>query len=359
MNTSPLRTSRLDQFANASALQADWSKLATHARMPMQDYAFAEGIASAMLGKDTINIVCTRQNGELAAVLPLCREKSFFSRWRMVGAQEVFEPMDVLHSSREALHSLCEHLAKEKRPITLDRIPADSRLIEPLKAALSGRGLMLVRPAIATPTLPLDATWVTPEDRFNAGRRSDFRRALRRAEQFGEVTFEMHAPNADEFDALFDEAIAVEVCSWKKESGSAIAVDREKEAFFRTFFRRAAAKGEVRIAFMRIDGKAVGMQMAMVAQACFWLFKIGHDEAFGKCSPGTLLMLHSLRHAAEQGLRAFELLGNTENWISLLWTREQHACLQIRIYPYGLRGALALMRDIARWLKARLAQGWQ
>ena len=151
---------------------------------------------------------------------------------------------------------------------------------------------------------------------------------------------------------MFDEAIAVELASWKKGAGSAIAVDRAKEDFFRAYFKLLAAQGVMRVAFMRIDGQAVAMHLAVEMMERYWLFKIGFDEAFNKCSPGTLLMLHALGWSAERDLRAFELLGNVEPWIVAFWTKEQRDCVRLRTYPYNLRGAVAFLQDGVGWLVA-------
>ena len=235
-------------------------------------------------------------------------------------------------------------------------MPADSPLLAALGRALKGRGRLSVRPTVPTPTIPLDASWTTPEQHFNSGRRSDFRRAARRAADLGTVTCEVLSPLPAQFDALFDEAIGVEVASWKKDAGTAIAVDPRKEAFFRAYFRAACAEGTMRIAFLRIDGRAVAMQMGVETLGCYWLYKIGYDEAYAKSSPGTLLMLHTLAWAAERGLASYELLGDVEPWIVTFWTREQHACVRLRTYPYNLRGAWAFAADGFTWLHQRLAR---
>jgi len=219
---------------------------------------------------------------------------------------------------------------------------------------MKGRGWLSVRPAVPTPTITLDDNWISPEAQFNSGRRSDFRRAARRAGELGTVTYEVLSPDGDEFDALFDEAIGVEVRSWKKDAGTAIAVDRAKESFFRDFFRATSRQGTFRVAFLRIDGQAVAMQMGLECLGRYWLFKIGYDEDFGKCSPGTLLMLHTLGWAAGRRLRSYELLGDVEPWIAALWTREHRECLRVRTYPFGVRGAVGLVADFATWARARL-----
>jgi hypothetical protein len=287
------------------------------------------------------------------ALLPLCRAPGRFARWRMPGAHEVFEPLDSLCRDAEAAHRLARLLVADGRPIELARVPACSLLIPALQVAMRGRGGISVRPATPMPAIRLGAEWRAPESRFSSRRRSDFRRAERRAAEFGEVRYEMLAPTAAEFDALFDAAIAVEANSWKREAGTAIACDPAKEAFFRRYLGTACARGEGRVAFLRIDGRVVAMQLAVEWAGRHWLFKIGYDEAYARCSPGTLLMLHALRDAAERGLTGFELMGDAEAWIADLWTRDVHACVRVRTYPYSVTGAAAWGADALAWARSR------
>jgi CelD/BcsL family acetyltransferase involved in cellulose biosynthesis len=177
-----------------------------------------------------------------------------------------------------------------------------------------------------------------------------FRRAA--ARQFGPLFAEIIAPDAAEFDALFDEAIAVELASWKREAGTAIASCPEK-GFLPPVSAQCRRAGTLRIAFLRVDRRAIAMQLAIESGGAWWLFKIGFDESFARCSPGSLLM-HTIGHAARSGLARYELLGEVEPWIAQLWTREEHPTLRVRTYPFGLRGAAALVQDGAFWLGERL-----
>lgn len=335
--------------ANGEELALAWQRLESSATLPTQGHAFAAALARTLL--DGADIEVFRESG---ALLPLCRDAGWFSRWRMMGAREVFEPGDALCEDGQAAERLAQRLARQGRALSLDRVPADSPFLPSLHAAMRSRAYLSVRPAIPSPTIALDERWKVPEDCFNSGRRSDFRRAARRASELGTVTYEVLAPSVGEFDALFDEAIGVEVASWKKDAGTAIAVDSAKQAFFRTFFRAACADGTFRIAFLRINGRSVAMQMALESLERYWLFKIGYDEEFGKCSPGTLLMLHTIGWAAGRDLAAYELLGDVEPWIAAFWTQDQHDCLRLRTYPYNLRGAVAFGVDALVWLRARL-----
>ncbi|MET1111568.1 MAG: GNAT family N-acetyltransferase [Allosphingosinicella sp.] len=344
------------RFCEEEALVRSWRRLEAAAKLPMQCHSFASALAGTLLADRHIEVFHVRKGDDVSALLALCREPGRFARWTTVAAQQVCEPDDALCRNPKAARLLADAIVGDSRAVELDRVPVGSEMIPALRAALRGKGWMSVRPATPTPTIALDAGWKDPSSRFNSGRRSDFRRAARRASEFGRVSFEVLSPGADEFDALFDEAIGVEARSWKREAGTAIAVDRTKESCFRHYFRSACEEGHFRIAFMRIDGRAVAMQMAMENLGRYWLFKIGFDEQYERCSPGTLLMLHTIGWAAGRELEAYELLGNLEPWIAQFWTREQHECVWVRAYPFNARGAVAFAADAFASLRRRLAR---
>ncbi|WP_242446152.1 GNAT family N-acetyltransferase [Sphingopyxis lindanitolerans] len=338
---------------DADWLAAEWERLEAGGRWPTQTHAFATALDPLLVGQQR-RLFCVLRDSAIAALLPLCREPGWRARWRMAGSCELFEPGDLLCEEADDAAALTLALRTLDRPLSLDRIPVESPLLAVLRAAMAGHGWLSIRPGTPCPMIRLDAGWRDPESRFNAGRRSDFRRAARRAAALGQVRYETLAPSLAEFDALFDEAVGVEARSWKREAGSAIAVDRLRETFFRRFFRAAAARGNFRLSFLRIDGEAVAMQLALIWSGRYWLFKIGHDDRFGKCSPGTLLMLHALRWAAEQGLQSFELLGETETWITRFWTQDHHACVRVRTYPCTVAGMVAFVSDGCVWAVQRL-----
>ena len=346
--------SRFVGFSADEALVDAWTRLEHVAQLPTQFHAFAASLSETLLADTPLTLLVASTASGAGALLPLCRGKGYFARWRAIGPQELSEPVDALCADDDGAKLLAEALSRQSRPLLLDRIPATSGLVPALRRAMKRRGWLSIRPAVPMPTITLDERWKSPEAQFNSGRRSDFRRAARRAGELGAVTYEVLAPDPDRFDALFDEAIGVEVRSWKKEAGTAIAVDRAKEGFFRDYFRSASEQGIFRVAFLRIDGQPVAMQMGLECLNRYWLFKIGYDEQFGKCSPGTLLMLHTLGWAAGRELRSYELLGDVEPWIAALWTREQRECLRVRTYPLGIRGAAGFAADAAAWVLARL-----
>jgi CelD/BcsL family acetyltransferase involved in cellulose biosynthesis len=350
----PNKAINIAPFETINPCARGWERLEGSGHLPTQSYMFVSALACSMLEGDPLDIFMVGAPDNIAALLPLCRSQSRFPRLRSIGSREIFEPNDALYVSPEAAEQLARAIAAQPHPIVLERVPATSLLLPAIQSAMKNRGLVSLRPALSCPTISLNTSWQNPEEKYNAGRRSDFRRAQRRADAMGNVRLEILSPSPQDFDILFDEALAVEARSWKSLAGSAMAVDQEKQQFFRQYFRAACTKGIFRLAIMRIDERMVAMQMALISGDRYWLFKIGYDEAFGKCSPGNLLMLHTLRYAANAHLISYELLGNIEPWITDFWTSEAHEMVTLRTYPFNLSGLAALANDGEAWVRHRM-----
>ncbi|HEX5358132.1 MAG TPA: GNAT family N-acetyltransferase [Aquabacterium sp.] len=278
--------------------------------------------------------------------------------WRLTlpGAFETREPMDLSWDSAPELADMAQALARQSRAVCLPRVPADSPSVTALRQAFAGRGMTLIRPAIGSPYIDLDASWADPRQKFNAGRRSDFRRAERHAEKLGGLRFEIHSQTtAAQLDHLLDEAYAVEARSWKGQAGTALALDPQLGPFHRAHAHAAMQAGLLRLAFMRVGGQAVGMQIALEWDHSIWLLKIGYDAAFSPCSPGNLLMMHTIADAAQRGLKAYEFLGSPAPWTAF-WTTSLRDYVNIRFFPWRLRGQLALAQDMSQAMHARLAR---
>lgn len=333
-----------------------WAAIGETASLPTQHPDFGQAAAQLLLPSTPL-ILCEAIGAEgLVGIAPLVRDRGRLARWRLLGDREVHEPGAPLVRDARAADQLAREICSLTRPVEFARLPADSPIVAALTKAAKGRGALILREADPCPFLAIDAGWSEPESQFSSRRRSDFRRAQRKAEVLGEVRYAMHCPTPAQFDSLFDEAIAVEARSWKRAAGTAILCDAAKEQFFRSYLRACAERGEARIAAMRIDGAMVAMQLALAWRGRYWLYKIGFDESFAKCSPGTLLMLHALGEAAREGFTGFEMMGEADSWITDFWTSEAHPCLRLRFYPRSLAGMAGLAADGLGWVKARLAE---
>ncbi|MFV1958265.1 MAG: GNAT family N-acetyltransferase, partial [Planctomycetota bacterium] len=331
--------------------------LAPAVRLPTQTWAWMTTAAELLAPAGSLHVVLDEgDEGRVAGVAPLSRDADEGRRLALLGVAALSEPTDLLAASPEALERLARRLARTSLPLQLERVPADSPAVEALRAAYRGRGLVVCREQVGTPTIRLGPKWEEPEHVLGARRRSDLRRARRRAESMGEVAFRFHAPGAGEVDAVLEQVYAIEARSWRAARGGSLAQDPLRGPFFRRLAERASEEGTFRAWILEIGGKPAAMQYAVEVAGGFWLLKIGYDEAFARCSPGMLLMVESIRRAAGAGLASYEFLGVIEDW-TRLWTTEVRPCVTVRTYPLGLRGAAALARDGAGALGRRIRRG--
>jgi CelD/BcsL family acetyltransferase involved in cellulose biosynthesis len=265
------------------------------------------------------------------------------ARYELPGVRHLHEPTDLVYSSEAALTELVGRLRASHRALRLERLPAASATARVVERLYSRRGIVRTRPVSGTPTLRLDEGWADPLSQMKSGRRSDFRRAARRAATLGEVSTEIHEPAPAELGPLLDAAIEVEAASWKHGAGTALVRDPERRAFFERYAALAAEKGILRIAFLRIGERLAAMQIAVEADRRLWLIKVGYDEEFAKVSPGGLLTLATVGYAAAAGLESYEFLGNPEPWTER-WTQELRECVELAAYPPGAFAAQARVR---------------
>lgn len=339
----------LDELANV------WDLLPGKAASPIQRYAWVRTCAEACMAGQELCVVVVGDRERPRAVAPLVRRGSRPVRLGLLGVAQLGEPMDLLYTDSTALDFLARTLAGMGHPLCLERIPADSPAVGALRSAYRGRGVVICRPNGGCPWIPLDASWQQPEQHFSSRRRADIRRMQRRAEGLGTVSSEILSPAPKDLEAVLDEAFKVEAACWKGQQGTALAKDPIRGAFYRGYAAASCQAGILRICFLRIGGRPVAMEFAVECGDAFWLLKIGYDEEFTRCSPGTLLMLKTVQYAASRGLRSYEFLGNVDSWTQV-WTQHVRSCVAVRVYPANLKGVAACISDGLRVAARRLCQ---
>jgi CelD/BcsL family acetyltransferase involved in cellulose biosynthesis len=293
----------------------------------------------------SLETVLVRDGSGLRAVAPFLRSRiRGVTRRVMPGVETFYEPMAFLAADRAALHTLSRNLIHSGVPTLCGRLPETSACLEALKTESRRRGLLRIRPEAAAPYIPLDDSWVSPEQHLSSRRRSDLRRARRRMEDLGRVDVEIVTPSLRELPALLEDAFRIESLSWKGDDRTALACDPLRGKIIRRYVAAAAEQGTLRLCFLKLNDRAVAMQIAVVQSRRFWLLKIGYDAEYARCSPGMLLTSETIAYAARERLAAYEFLGKVESWTEL-WTNSAHACVSVAVYPFGLRGGLALAAD--------------
>ncbi len=353
---SPFTIRVVDDVEGMSALEDAWNALAPPDCKPMRQYAWMRSIAESFCEPGELRVYVCERDGRVEAIAPLVQRQSP-PRLEVLGLKETGEPPDVPFGTPQGMEHLAHALANMGIPFLHERLPAHSPAFGALRGAFAGRGWVRVVPTDPTPAIDLDATWVDADTHFNSGRRSDLRRMRRRAEKGGPVSFEVIVPESTEqLERLLDEAWTVEAAGWKGERGSALSADARLGGFYRAYARRAWQHGILRLAFMRIGARAVAMQLVVECDRRWWLLKIGYDERHASCAPGTLLLVHTIEHAARRGLAAYEFLGNPDRW-SMQWARTLRHSVAIKAYPFSLAALPALRTDAMRALKMRFSRG--
>jgi CelD/BcsL family acetyltransferase involved in cellulose biosynthesis len=328
-------------------LERHWDALVARSGSPIQQFAWMRACAETLAAPRRLRVMVIGAVPRVQAVAPLIERADRFGRLDLLGAEELGEPTDIATAGDGALARLAAGLVRSGRPLFLRRVLAESPVLSAIERAYGSRGLVIRRPSPGSPWIPLEAGLDEPEELLNPGRRSDLRRARRMAEQMGAVQCEILSPTPSNLEPLLEEAFRVEAASWKGRERTALACDTLRRMFFRRYATAAAREGILRLCFLRIGQKNAAMQLAVECGERFWLLKIGYDEEFRRCSPGTLLMVETIRYAVTRGLRAYELLGCPESWTAI-WTRRAHPCASLRAYPTNARGLCALTVDFAQ-----------
>jgi CelD/BcsL family acetyltransferase involved in cellulose biosynthesis len=169
----------------------------------------------------------------------------------------------------------------------------------------------------------------------------------------------------ESLDDLLGEGFAVEASSWKGAGGTAITSQDSTRSFYRGVAQWAASLGWLRLAFLRLDGRAIAFQFDLEVDGTYYSLKIGFDPAYERFSPGKLLAYAMVSRAVASGLGRYELLGTDEAW-KYRWTETTHERVALRAFaptPAGLAAWSnhAYMRPLARRipLARRLADAFR
>jgi CelD/BcsL family acetyltransferase involved in cellulose biosynthesis len=295
-----------------------------------------------------------RDRGELVALAPLARAPlAGMARLELIGARTLHEPSGFLYRDPHALARLCAAVVAQRLPVILQRVPSADPLLACFSDAARARGRLFELPAAAAPRVDFPGDFASYEATLSARRRQDYRRARRKLEQSGPVTFDLRLPSESSVTAELAEVLRVESGGWKRLRGSALASNPRLGGYFRELALQMARRGSLRICFLRVAGEAIATQLALEHAHRWWILKIGYDEKWADYSPGIQLMWDVLRHAGESRLEGVEMLGSAEDWLSI-WAREAREFRTLVFYPHNLRGLSALAADGAGALLRRL-----
>jgi CelD/BcsL family acetyltransferase involved in cellulose biosynthesis len=340
-------------------IAAEWDELAARARtVPFVRPGWISAWWDAF-GRGALHILTLRRGGRLVGVLPCRGDHGSLSS----PTNDQTPQFGIVAEDAEAAGELASAaLDRASRRLTLAFVDAAGWDVAALRDAAEARSYRVrARPVVRPPYLVLDGDWTDFESRLAGRFLRDLRRRRRRLEDEGVVTFEV-ADGGERLEGLLEEGFRVETSGWKAAQHTAIVSRPETRRFFTEIARWASERGWLRLAFLRLDGRALAFQLGLEEGGAYYFLKGGYDSEFHRYAPGKLLVHEMLERAFASRLERFEFLGQPEPW-KLEWTQETHVLLIVDAFAPSLPGRAEWaadslhhsLRGLARRAKARLA----
>jgi len=176
---------------------------------------------------------------------------------------------------------------------------------------------------------------------FSTTFRNNIRRAKKRAEKLGNITY-TSARKRPELDAAYELFLDVEASGWKGKRGlgTAIKLDKRLESFYRLLMEEYSGFGGCEIHVMWHDDKPIAVEFSLITDGTLYTLKIGYDESYAFCSPGHLLREYLIKYCEERGGIHSNNLVTDASWHGQ-WRPESYNLFHYYLCRQTLRGWLA------------------
>jgi CelD/BcsL family acetyltransferase involved in cellulose biosynthesis len=330
-------------------LVAEWERLAQDTNA---DPFIWPGWISAWwraFGKGQLHIITAYEDGSLVGVLPLRQ-----SHGRLSSTTNYHTPwFGFLAANERAARQLSRALfSKKPRRVDLSYLsPTDIGISPACAAASAACYRVLTRSTHAAPYVDTNQSWEAYESRLRKQFRSDLHRRRRRLEEAGQVTLEV-ADGTQRLSELLEEGFRIESSGWKEARGTNINAHPVTRHFYTEVARWAAEHGWLRLAFLRLDGRALAFDYCLEHNGIHYMLKTGYDPAYRQFSPGRIIRYLMLARAFSSPISTYDLLGPDYEW-KREWSSAQQEILLLHMFaPTALgfidRAALVHGRPAAK-----------
>jgi CelD/BcsL family acetyltransferase involved in cellulose biosynthesis len=334
-------------------LAADWDGLADRVGASPFERPGWIGAWWRAFGAGSLEICALRRDGRLAAVLPLRRHHGALASTTNWHTPE-FGPL--AEDDLALAHLLSDLFGLAARRVSLAFVDSATDAVAEAGRAAAKRGYRVHgRTIMRSPFLDTAGRdWTTYERSLSGNVRGDSRRRLRRLRDAGDLTVDVR-DGSERLDELLADGFRIEAAGWKGARGTAIQSQPETLSFYSDVARWAAERGSLRLAYLRLDGRAIAFHFCLEEAGVHYFLKGGHDPELAAFSPGKILTYEMLRRAFTLGLRSYEFLGGADPW-KLQWAQTCHERSVFHAFRGSLAGslewsAIAYGRPVARALR--------
>ncbi len=294
-------------------------------------------------GNGDLHIIALRRENALAAIAPLVSRGGTLSsptNWHTPDFRLTAEDDETRTALLEAVYATNRHR------ITFGFV--DQRDADSCREVAERRGFrVLERTLEQPPFVPTDGDREAYERSLDRHVMSETRRRRRRLSEQGELVFEV-SDGSEGLDRLLEEGFRVEASGWKAQAGTAIISQEETLRFYTELARWNAENGWLRLAFLRLDGRAIAFQYLVEYGGVVSQLKGGFDEEYRKLAPGTLLLQDVIAWAFDGDATRYEFLG-AEEAFKLEWAQGQHQRSLVQAFAPSFRGLV----DRTAWTYGR------
>lgn len=314
---------RIEQHHDLDRLAPAWEDLAN--RVQAVPWVRPGWLAAwwRAFGKGTLTIFTAWREERLVGILPLRRRfGEFFSLTNCHTPQ-----FAVLAEDRTVTHALLRAvLTSGPRRVTLGFLIPEDVVFQPDWHALTRHGVFR-RTVLRSPYVPISRSWAEYSKQLGSKFLSEIRRRRRLLEAQGQLVLQVE-DGRERLDELLTDGFQVEASGWKGTAGSAIIARRDTHQFYREVARWGAEQGLLRLAFLRLNGRALAFDYCLEDRGFHYLLKTGYDPAFRKLGPGMLLRHEMLARAFANGFISYEFLGPNAPW-KQRWTDK---CRELELF---------------------------
>jgi CelD/BcsL family acetyltransferase involved in cellulose biosynthesis len=286
-------------------------------------------------GKELCLKACRDNKGRLVALLPLYhwRRRPRVLRFLGHGPSDELGPVCAPDDRERASACLARALEQARGEMLLaDYLPGDSDWLGWLPGSrVLGRE--------ASPVIEFeDSSWDDFLQTRSRNLRAEVRKRERALRNDFEVSFRLSEPDslATDIDLLF----RLHRANWSKKQPPTDFVGRDED-LQREFIAAAQARGWLRLWIMELDGRPAAAGLGYRFAGSEYGYQSGRDPAWDRFSVGSVLRVHVMQAALEDGVHKFRLLRGAEAF-KYRFASKDDALVTLAL-PRGVVGRAALV----------------